>query len=629
MNTRVGWGTALPAAILLVAAFVAADAANVDTAQRAGDEPIPSTLPGAPGGGVVVEKNVMVPMRDGVRLATDIYRPAAEGRYPVVLVRTPYGSEYGPMWSGRDWIARAQYFVEHGYVFALQDCRGKYDSEGDWSGKRDEGKDGSDASTWLGTQPWSSGKVGMTGGSYLGMVQYWVADQENPYLKALVPMVAPVTLGRDRADFDRLAVYSAREGASANLLWMLLHDRRVMQSYPGISFQTAREHLPLIDYPKIFGSEMAWWPFLLNLRYGFWEEYYLRAARGEWSKPIDTEGWWKSYPERYRKVRVPMLHVSGWFDCCGEQPIKMFQLVRQYAVEPLARDHQQLLMGPWVHIVGSSKNGEIDFGPQARMDADEVSLRWFDRWLKDVDNGVDKQPAVRVFVMGENRWREAADWPIPGTVFTKYYLHSKGEARLTRGGGGLSTTLPADEPVDRYTYDPGHPVPGFVSDTTQSLGALDMTVVEKRADVLVYTSAVLDKPIEVTGPLNAVVYVSTSAPSTDLIVRLIDVHPNGTPYNVFLTYANAYRTHWAREVKQGRDGVRIIKADIALPPTSVLFQKGHRIRVEVGSSDAPVSRGLNVEPGTEPYAKTWNVARQTIYHDKARPSHIVLPVIPR
>jgi putative CocE/NonD family hydrolase len=384
---------------------------------------------------------------------------------------------------------------------------------------------------------------------------------------------------------------------------------------------------------------MKWWSFMLNQRYGFWEEYFLRASLGEWSKPLPTAGaWWGSYQERYRKVRVPMLHISGWFDCCGEQPIKMFQLIRQLATEPAARENQQLMMGPWTHGLGKRKNGEVDFGPQAVLDPDSVSLRWFDHWLKGQDNGVDKQPKVRVFVMGENRWREATDWPIPGTTFTKFYLHSKGDARLVRGGGSLSPAAPADEPVDRYTYDPGNPTPGRRSiDTAEAVlgssdmiyGSADLSTLERREDMLVYTSEAMKDPIEVTGPLAAVLYLTTSAPSTDLIVRLLDVGPDGKAYNTFLTYSGPFRTHWAKDVETGPDGKRIIKAEIQLPPTSVVFRPGHRIRVEISSAAAPRIRGLNVEPGAEATATKWNVAEQAIYHDATHASHIVLPVVPR
>jgi len=608
-------------------------AARDDRAQA----PIPVPLATAPGGGMIVQKNVMVAMRDGVRLATDIYRPAGREQYPVVLMRTPYGSESPAT------AKQAQYYVEHGYAFAIQDCRGKYDSEGDWYGKRDEAQDGSDAITWLGTQPWSNGNVGMTGGSYLGMVQYLVADQANSYLKAMVPMVAPLTLGRDTADFDHLSVYGGREH-TAMLAWMLLTDGRVNQAdgqgdASGFLFRTARQHLPRVDYPRVFGREMTWWTFVSSHRYGFWEEYFLRASLGEWSKPIPSAAtWWGGYQERYKKVRVPMLHISGWFDCCGEQLIKMFQLVRQHAAEPLARDNQQLVMGPWVHAIGQSKNGEVDFGPQALLDADSVSVRWFDRWLKGIDNGVDKEPPVRAFVMGENQWRAASDWPIPGTTFTKFYFHSKGDARLVRGGGSLSAGAPNDEPADHYVYDPGNPTPGRRNaDTAEAVlgssdmiyGSANLTPLEMRDDILVYTTEAVNEPVELTGPVAAMIYLTTSAPSTDLMVRLLDVHPDGKAYNVYLTYAGPYRTHWAKTMERGPGGEPIIKAEIQLPPTSILIRRGHRVRVEISSAAAPRIRGLNAEPGTEATATKWNVAEQHIYHDAARPSHVVLPVIPR
>ena len=581
---------------------------------------------------MIIQKNVMVRMRDGVRLATDVYRPAGNESYPVVLIRTPYGSETA------EYIGKAKLYVKHGYAFVVQDVRGKYDSEGDWNGKRSEAQDGSDTITWLGTRPWSNGRVGMTGGSYLGLVQDQVADQENPYLKALVPMVSPVTLGReDLTEYDRLAAYTGRETYSINTMWMIPTDGRVTQNDRNSpAFDKAWDHLPRIDYPKIFGKEMVWWPFLLSHQRGFWEEYLIRAARGEWSKPLpEVQAWWKDYKEHYRKVNVPMLQISGWYDVTGEAMIRMFQLVRKYATDPVARNNQQLVMGPWAHRLGA-RFGDLDFGSGAEINTDEVSIEWFDHWLKGEDNGVEKRAPVRAFVMGENRWRDADDWPIPGTRFTKYYLHSNGSAHLAQGGGHLSTEPPGDEAMDGYTYDPGNPT---LIPTNSVGGPTDMSTMEQRDDVLVYTSETLNAPVEVTGPLEAELYVATSAPTTDFLVRLLDVHPDGKAYALSNAGTPPYRTYWSKNVHTTSDGRRIIKANILLYPTSILFAAGHRIRVEISSSfvvdGASLglakygSRGLNVEAGTEPYATQWNVAKQTIYHDKTHPSHIVLPVIPR
>lgn len=628
-------------AVLTAALAVASHGSNAKPAttmppQQGTEQHVPAPLPGAPGDGIIIEKNVMIRMRDGVHLATDLYRPAgndsATGKWPVVLVRTPYGSETP------EYLQKAKFYVKHGYVYAVQDIRGKSDSQGDWDGKRNEAQDGGDTISWLGTRPWSTGRVGMTGGSYLGLVQHVVADQENPYLKALVPMVSPMTLGReDLTEYDRLSAYTGRDTYSINTMWMLPVDGRVNQNdQASPAFDKAWDYLPRIDYPKVFGREMPWWPFVLNHRRGFWEEYVLRAARGEWREPIpDADAWWKNYQERYRKVNVPMLQISGWYDCCGEAMIRMFQLVRKYTTDPVARDNQQLVMGPWPHRLGQQM-GELDFGPLARMNPDEVSVEWFDHWLKGEDNGVEKRAPVRTFVMGENRWRDASEWPIPGTRFTRFYLHSTGSAHLAHGGGRVSTEPPGREPTDHYTYDPGNPT---LIPTLSVAGPVDMSTMERRDDVVVYTSEALTAPVEVTGPLTAQLYVATSAPSTDLLVRLLDVHPDGKAYALSNAGVPPYRTYWSKNVETAPDGTRIIKADIELYPTSNVFAAGHRIRLEISSSflvdGASVglpkygARGLNVEPGTEPYATRWNVARQTIYHDRAHPSHVVLPVIPR
>ena len=593
---------------------------------------VPVPLPGAPGDGMVIQKNVMVRMRDGVRLATDIYRPAGVGKYPVVLIRTPYGSDTP------DHIQKAKFYVKRGYAYVVQDVRGKYDSEGEWDGPRNEAHDGSDTVTWLGTRSWSSGKVGMTGGSYLGLVQVALADQGNPYLKALVPMVSPLTLGRDDlTEYDRLSAYTGRETYSLNTMWMVPLDGRVTQSdREGPAFDAAWDLFPRIDYPSLFGREMKWWPFVLNHQRGFWEEYLLRAARGEWSQPFaELDAWWDDYEARYAKVNVPMLLISGWYDVCGEAMIKVFQLVRKHARDPVARTQQQLLMGPWSHRVGKSMS-DFDFGAEAQMDPDEASAEWFDHWLKGEDNGVNRRAPVRVFVMGENRWRDASDWPIPGTEFRRFYLHSSGSAHLRSGGGHLSSSEPLEEPPDHYTYDPGNPV-AIPADSIAAPS--DLSSIEQRDDIVVYTSDPLEAPVEVTGPLAAELYVSTSAPSTDLLVRLLDVHPDGKAYAATNPCVPPYRTYWSREVEVQADGLRLIKASIMLYPTGLLFRAGHRIRIEISSSvmvDGAKyglprygARGLNVEPGAEPYATEWNVARQTIYHDRRRPSHVILPVIPR
>jgi putative CocE/NonD family hydrolase len=290
------------------------------------------------------------------------------------------------------------------------------------------------------------------------------------------------------------------------------------------------------------------------------------------------------------------------------------------------------MMGPWNHWIRlAPKIGEFDFGPDSMIDVDEEALRWFDRWLKDIPNGVDEKPPVKVFVMGRNKWREASDWPLPETDFIPYYFHSEGKANSLNGDGLLSVEAPKNEPPDTFVSDPGNPTPSVTGlDNTDLVktGPVDMSYIERRDDVLVYTTAELKKDMEVTGPLRAILYVSTSAPATDFFVRLMDVHPDGKSYPVFYTYANPYSTRGLEAVDMSPDNREILKCEIELPPTSNLFARGHRIRLEISSSAFPLFQNLNVDGGIAE-ATDYNVANQTIYHDKNHPSHVILPIIPQ
>lgn len=575
----------------------------------------------------VVEMNIMIPMRDGIRLAADIYRPASDGKFPVVLVRTPYGSE------NKNYSDRGKFFVEHGYVFAVQDCRGKYDSEGDWYGKRDESKDGDDTITWLGTQAWSSGKVGMIGGSYLGIVQWMVSHTLNPYLKALMPSVAPLSLGRDAETYRRLATYCNSNAGAGNsalqeLPWLVIVNGRVNQNVEAYDMDRIAGHLPLIELPKLLGRRIPGWGMLLQEANGHWEEYVLRAAEGNWTKPIEE---FQNFKDLYAKIDIPILQISGWFDCASEYCFYNFNQVKRYSKRSMGKNNQHVIMGPWNHWIRlAPKIGDFDFGPNSVIDTDEVALKWFDRWLKDIPNGVELERPLKVFVMGRNEWREVEEWPFPETQFTPYYFHSSGKANSFRGDGCLNMELPVEEPPDKYIYDPGNPTPSIMGlDNTELIkaGPVDMSPIEKRDDVLVYTSLPLKEDVEATGPLHVVLYVSSSEPASDFFVRLIDVHPNGTPYPVFYTYANPYSTRGLEPVDIGLEGEKIWKCEMELPPTSNLFLAGHRMRVEICSSAFPLFRNLNVDRDPA-FATEYNVAKQTVYHDINHPSHIVLPLIP-
>lgn len=566
--------------------------------------------------------NVPVTMRDGVRLATDLYLPDAEGRFPVVLVRTPYGSE-NPAYA-----EQGRYYASRGYAFAVQDNRGKYDSEGDWYGRRSERDDTDDTITWLGTQTWSSGSVGMVGGSYGGLVQLMVAPAGNPHLKALIPEVAPVTLGRTPEAYRRLAVYARGNSAPSELSWLVTTDGRVNQSGSAYDWTELFHHLPLVELPVRMGRDIAIWEKLIGNEVGLWEEYLESAARNQWTEPIVD---WPDHRELYRAVDVPMLQRTGWFDGSTDHAFYNREQVLRYSESELARAQQHLLIGPWPHAYsGSSTIGALDFGADAVLDLRAIHLRWFDRWLKGVDNGVDREAPLRLFLMGRNEWRDAWEWPLPGTEFTKFYLHSGGGANSHRGDGVLHREPPGEEAPDRYRYDPGDPTPAITGGENSEMagdGPVDIGFIEARDDVLTYTTEPLEQEVEITGPVSATLYVASSAPQTEFIVRLVDVHPDGAAYPVWYTYANAFGTRGIEPVGRTEEGHRVWKLEFDLPPTSQAFLPGHRVRVQITSAAFPLFRHLNTD-GDPAYETEWRVAGQTVFHDAERPSHLVLPVRP-
>ncbi len=594
----------------------------ISSQSAAGSAPQETASPSSPSYDVNWAMNVPVPMRDGVRLATDLYLPDAEGRFPVVLVRTPYGTETAPFSDMGAWYA------SRGYVFAAQDTRGKYDSEGDWYGRRSERDDTDDTITWLGTRPWSSGSVGMVGSSYGGLVQWMVAPAGNPYLKALIPDVAPVTLGRTPEAYRRLAVYARGNSAPSELSWLVTTDGRVNQNGSAYDWTELFGHLPLAELPSRMGRDIPIWEKLIRNEVGLWEEYLESAARNQWREPIVD---WPDHRELYRAVDVPILQRTGWFDGSTDHAFYNRAQVVEHSESELARAQQHLLIGPWPHAYpGSSAIGSLDFGEASVLDLQALRLRWFDRWLKGVDNGVDRDPPLRLFLMGRNEWREAWEWPLPGTEFTKFYLHSGGGANSNRGDGVLSREAPGDEPPDRYRYDPGDPTPAITGGENAEMagdGPVDIGFIEGRADVLTYTTAPLEEEVEITGPVSATLYVASSAPETEFIVRLVDVHPDGAAYPVWYTYANAFGTRGIEPAGRTEGGHRVWQLDFELPPTSQAFLRGHRIRVQIASAAFPLFRHLNTD-GDPAWETEWQVAEQTVFHDGGRASHVVLPVRP-
>ncbi|ADU50820.1 hydrolase CocE/NonD family protein [Thermaerobacter marianensis DSM 12885] len=563
-----------------------------------GDTPTPGD-PGSAAGvyNVRYEFNVRVPMRDGITLSADIYRPDAPGRFPVVLARTPYGKNTQRAWH------YGNFFARHGYVFVWMDVRGRGDSEGEFVPYRNDAKDGYDAIEWLARQPWSTGDVATWGGSYLGRIQWLTALEKPPHLKAMIVHVTPS---------DPYVEWPTGTPGPMHVCWNRMTDGRVLQYVDKIDWMKVYEHLPLVTMDEAAGFVSR-----------HWREDCAHPTLDEWWEPL-------RYQHRFHEIDLPVLHVSGWYD--DEQigtPLNFAGMVR-HAPSERARRGQKLIMGPWGHRVNESRKlGEVDFGPEAVIDLDGYEVRWLDYWLKGIDNGIGDEPPVRLFIMGANRWRDEHEWPLARTRWTKFYLHSGGRANSRFGDGVLSTEPPAtDEPPDVYLYDPARPVP-FITDplSSQIGGPDDYAAIETRGDVLVYSTPPLDRDVEVTGPVKLVLYASSSAVDTDFMAKLVEVHPNGFCQRLCDGMVRArFREGMHKEVLM--EPGKVYRFEIDLWNTAQVFKRGHRIRLEIASSAFPkYDRNLNTG---EPLATSTRmvVAENRVWHTPAWPSHLILPVIP-
>ena len=548
---------------------------------------------------VHIDFNQRVPMRDGVMLSADIYRPVeaagAEKTYPVVLMRTPY------MKANERALEYGVYLAEHDYVFVAMDVRGRGDSDGEFVPYFNEGRDGYDAIEWCAVQSWSNGNVGTVGSSYPGRIQWLAALEQPPHLRAMVVRVAPS---------DPFVETPTGLPGPMHLCWLHLVSGRTNQLMEAVDWARVYEHLPLLTMDEQAGRRNPFW-------------------RADLEHP-QLDAYWEPlrYQSKFERLAVPVLHISGWYD--DEQigtPLNYIGMTTR-AATPEARVGQRLLMGPWGHAVNTeSKLGEVDFGPQSLIDLRGEELRWFDRWLK---GSTDPTGApVRIFIMGANEWRDEQQWPLARTQWTPYYLHSAGRANSRFGDGTLSTTQPGThEPPDSYRYDPLRPVP-FISEPTSSQigGPDDYSAIERRDDVLVYVTEPLKADVEVTGPIGVELYASSSAPDTDFTAKLVDVWPTGFVQRLCDGMVRA-------RFRDGMDRPSLIEPgkiyhySIDCWNTAQVFKAGHRIGLEISSSAFPkYDRNLNT--GAPPGMTTeMAVAEQRIYHDEEHPSALILPVIP-
>ena len=569
---------------------------------------------------VIVENNVPMKTRDGVVLYADIVRPDEPGRFPVLLRRTPYGK------------TPEEFYARFGYLTVVQDCRGRFASEGDYYPFVNDVNDGYDAVEWAATLPWSNGRVGTFGQSYPGATQYMIAchDRMPPHLQAMVPISAA-------ADYHEGWVYHS----GGAMLWGWAVPYAILKGRNTLERLGRADVLQTMDdYGEPgtnFGRPLrAEWYRHLPIR--DWGDRLREAApyfADFLSNPDDGEYWWRINVLRHlESIRVPMLHVSSWYDIFLEGALNAYQGIKEHGGSPQARRGQRLIVGPWGHLFPyvqptSRGTGEIDFGPEALVDLLETQLRWFDYWLKDIQTGILDGPPVTIFVMGENRWRTLDDWPPPEAHYVRFYLHSQGSANTLQGNGTLSTVPPGDEPSDTYIYDPDNPVPSLGGNNlTISLGVQDQRPLEERPDVLVFTSEPLDRPMEVTGPISVRLWAASTAPDTDFTAKLVDVQPDGYARNLQDGIIRA-RYRESREHPTLIEPGRVYEYQIDLWATSNVFLPGHRLRVEISSSNFPrFDRNQNTGApfGADDRLET---ARQTVYHRHDCPSHILLPTIPR
>lgn len=571
---------------------------------------------------VVVERLVELPMRDGVKLRATLYRPDAEGTFPTLVYRTPYGQES---------YAEEPVFplkaAHRGYLVFLVDVRGRYTSDGDFEAYRNEKHDGHDTIEGAAAHPRSNGLVGSWGGSYPGIVQWLALSQDPPHYATAVPTMTPTS-----------SHHFFFQGGAFNLTWF---DWFVPLIVPDLRRRAGDDSGPWDEdeaYEQWVPQRRDWYmvrplvgPDLLR-RYAPY--YYV------WLRHPDESEWWRfaDVEADFERMRVPVQLVSGWYDNSYGTigATRGFNGMRQRAGTAEARQKTKLMLGPWTHTslyVDRTRFGDLEFGPNAGIDYDEFLLRWFDARLKGIDNGVDDEPPVRIFVMGENRWRHENEWPPARAETVPMYLHSDGAAATAGGDGRLlraapgDPEVPPDAPHDRYVFDPADPI---WDERFEDPGPHDQSDIEARDDILVFTSEPLAEDLEVTGAIFADLWVSVDRPDTDLAVMICDVWPDGTSYNLTGPESGYLRLRY----REGYD--RQVPLEPGTPTrvrignlfTSNLFRKGHRIRVQVTSSRAP-HFDPNPNTGREIATETELVpATITLHHDPERPSRILLPVIP-
>ncbi|MFN8215280.1 MAG: CocE/NonD family hydrolase [Solirubrobacterales bacterium] len=551
-----------------------------------------------------VLSDVRVPMRDGVELSLDVLLPDDPGApLPVALVRTPYDKTI----QRADAMDLIELLIERGYGVAINDCRGRFNSDGEFFPYWNEHADGHDTVEWIAEQEWCDGNVGMFGSSYVGQTQWYAASEVPPHLRAIVPTVSPPSsLWRNEPFINGIFRVCCGE-------WMLGMGRRSWQipDFVHQAYSEQREYydsIPFADLDREAGVESTWWQ--------------------QWmTHPTYDDFWRHSEYGRYAEMTVPALNVSGWWDMNFPGAPENFEAMRREAASEEGRAGQKLLIGPWPHIVNQKAElSGLDFGPDAVIDLNAHIVRFYDRWLKGIENGVESEKPVKVFVLGANRWREEESWPLPGTEEVPFYLHSGGAANSLLGDGVLSREAPsAEEQPDRYTYDP--------ADVHKSLwqlaeGPVDDRVATAREDCLCYSTPVLVEPLEAVGWVSCRLWAASSALDTDWHARLVDVHPDGSARFLCHGMLRARFRNSLSEPELLTPGEPTL-FEFAMDACGIRFEPGHRVRVEIASAwFTQWDRNLNSGAENNLLDDRVVVAEQTVFHDPEHPSCVVLPLVP-
>jgi putative CocE/NonD family hydrolase len=541
-----------------------------------------------------VEIDPAVPMRarDGTTLMNFVGRPVGEGPFGVVMERTPYL---------RIDTANAVFWASRGFIYVKQDVRGRGGSGGVLDMNAMQEQDGYDAVEWAAALPESNGKVGMIGRSNPGLYTWYAAIAAPPHLTTIAPVVAT-------ADPIRLVPYIDMVFSPTIVPWLCYTAvKETLSDMSNVDVVTAFNHLPVIE-----AAERAGCP-----RPQFWDDWFDHQQLDDYWRGLSIEA-------RLDRVKVPVLGIAGWYDDARGN-------IRNYVgLDTLpAHPFQRMVMDPGAHKGIDYVNG--DFGPQARIDHRALQLRWFDHYLKGLDNGVDSEAPIDLFIMGDNEWRKENEWPLARTVFTDFYLHSGGAANGAGGDGTLSSAPPElEEPADTFTYDPGRPTPYLVDARELELGLNEdyAEIHATRSDVLVFDSEPLPEEMEITGPMTATLFAATDARDTDWYVMLLNVHPDGKAERIQEGVARArFRNGFDRPAPLEPD--RVYRYDLDLWFTGIVIPPGHRLRVAVSSALFPkYDRNLNTGGDNERDAE-YVPAHQRVFHDAAYPSHVTLPLIPR